>query len=135
MYHQLLYISTATRQMLRVDVESILFTARRTNNANSITGLLISSPRHFMQVLEGDEASVQQTYQRICADPRHHAHVILRQADVEARQFGQWSMASQILTEGSFGEMSDQVRAAVADCDVITSGYLLGFAEQRSAAV
>jgi hypothetical protein len=134
MYHQLLYISTATRQMLRVDVESILFTARRTNTANGITGLLISSPQHFMQVLEGDEASVHETYERICTDPRHHAHVILREADVEARQFGQWSMASQILTEGSFGEMSDQVRAAVVDCDVITSGYLLGFAEQRSAA-
>jgi hypothetical protein len=134
MYNQLLYISTASRQMLRIDVESILFTARRHNRINGVTGLLISSPRHFMQVLEGDEDMVRQSYERICVDPRHHAHVILRESRVEERQFAEWSMASQILSDGSFADMSDQVRAAVIDCDVITSGYLLGFAEQRSAA-
>ncbi len=134
MYHQLLYISSASRQMLRIDVEQILFTARRRNQAGGITGLLISSPRHFMQLLEGDEAAVRETYDRICADPRHHAHVILREAQVEERQFAEWSMASHILSDGSFAEMSDQVRAAVADCDVITRGYLLGFAERPNAA-
>jgi hypothetical protein len=71
MYFQLLYISTASRQMLRIDVEQILFTARRMNKANGITGLLISSPARFMQVLEGEEAAVRATYNRICADPRH----------------------------------------------------------------
>jgi hypothetical protein len=134
MYFQLLYISTATRQMLRIDVESILFTARRVNRNSEITGLLISSPNRFMQVLEGEETAVRETYERICADPRHHAHVVLRETQVEERQFGEWQMASQILSEGSLNLMSDQVRAAVADCDVITTGYLLGFAEQRVAA-
>jgi hypothetical protein len=134
MYFQLLYISSASRQMLRIDVEQILFTARRMNKANGITGLLISSPARFMQVLEGDEAAVRATYDRICADPRHRAHVVLREAEVAERQFSEWSMASNILTDGTLGPMVDQVRGAIADCDVITTAYLLGFAEQKAAA-
>lgn len=134
MYLQLLYISTATRQMLRIDVEQILFTARRFNAGKEVTGLLISSPARFMQLLEGEEDVVREVYDRICADPRHHAHVILREAEVEERQFSDWTMASQFLPDAAFGSMSDQVRAAVADADVITTAYLLGFAEQRQAA-
>jgi hypothetical protein len=134
MYYQLLYISTATSKILRIDVESILFTARRMNSKNGITGLLISSPLRFMQVLEGDEEAVTETYARICNDPRHRAHVILRESYVEERQFGDWQMASHILTDGSLVRLSDQVRAAIADCDIITEGYLLGFAEQAIAA-
>jgi hypothetical protein len=134
MYFQLLYISSASRQMLRIDVEQILFTARRFNAKNGVTGLLISSPARFMQVLEGEEAAVRETYERICADPRHRAHVILRETEVEERQFSDWSMASNILADGTLGDMVDQVREAIADCDVITTAYLLGFAEQRAAA-
>lgn len=134
MYHQLLYISTASRHMSPSDVESILSTARRLNETNAIRGLLISSSRHFMQVLEGEEAMVRQTYDRICADPRHHAHVILRETEVEQPQFGEWSMASEILADGSFDDMCDQVRAAAGGCDVITRGYLMGFAARRGAA-
>jgi hypothetical protein len=134
MYRQLLYISTATRPMLRIDVEQILFSARRFNENKAVTGLLISSPARFMQVLEGDEGAVRLAYDRICADPRHRAHVVLRETDVEERQFSDWTMASQYLPDAAFGSMADQVRAAVADADVITTAYLLGFADQRQAA-
>jgi hypothetical protein len=134
MYFQLLYISTATRQMLRIDVEQILFTAQRFNAGKDVTGLLISSPARFMQVLEGKEDAVRNVYDRVCADPRHHAHVILREIEVEERQFGDWTMASQFLPNAAFSSMADQVRSAVADADVITAAYLLGFAEQRQAA-
>jgi hypothetical protein len=96
---QLLYISSATRPMLGIDVESILFTARRFNRNSQITGMLISSPSHFMQILEGEEAVVRQTYDRICDDPRHRAHVILREIEVADRQFGEWTMASHIVRD------------------------------------
>jgi Sensors of blue-light using FAD len=134
MYLQLLYISSASRPMLRIDVEQILFTARRTNARNQITGLLVASPARFMQVLEGEAEAVRATYARICADPRNRAHVILRETEVAERQFGDWTMASQFLPDGPFGTMADQVRSAVAHCDVITTAYLLGFTEQRAAA-
>jgi hypothetical protein len=60
--------------------------------------------------------------------------VVLREAEVAERQFSDWSMASNILTDGALGSIVDQVRGAIADCDVITTAYLLGFAEQKAAA-
>jgi hypothetical protein len=134
MIHQLLYISSATRPMLRIDIESILFTARKFNACNEITGMLIASPTRFMQILEGDVNNVRRTYERICRDDRHHASVILREIEVSTRQFGEWSMTSRFLTTGEHSDMTDQVRDTVSDCDVITSSYLFGFAQQQLAA-
>jgi hypothetical protein len=134
MFVQLLYISSTTRPMLRIDVETILFTARRFNQKLDITGLLLSSPSHFMQIMEGEEESVRSAYERICKDPRHHAHVILRETHIEERQFGDWTMASHILRDNELAGAIDNVRAAVADCDVITASYLLGFSERAKAA-
>jgi Sensors of blue-light using FAD len=134
MYYQLLYISTATRPMLRIDVESILFTARRFNQLNGLSGLLISSPAHFMQVLEGDEAMVRETYDRICQDPRHHAHVILREIEVEERQFADWTMASHIVQDNEIEGAIGSIEAAIAACNVVTKSYLLGFFDRAMAA-
>jgi hypothetical protein len=134
MVFQLLYISTASRPMLRIDVEQILFTARRYNDKSGVTGMLISSPSHFMQVLEGDEAVVRQVYERICEDPRHRAHVILRETDVAERQFGEWTMASHIVREGELTGAIGDLSTVITDCDVITKSYLLGFYDRAMAA-
>jgi hypothetical protein len=131
---QLLYISSASRPMLRIDVEQILFTARRYNDKSGVTGMLISSPSHFMQVLEGEEAVVRHTYERICEDPRHRAHVILRETEVAERQFGEWTMASHIVRDGELADALHDIGPAIADCDVITKSYLLGFYDRAMAA-
>jgi Sensors of blue-light using FAD len=134
MIHQLLYISSATRPMLRIDIESILFTARKLNLRNEITGMLIASQSRFMQILEGEENTVRETYDRICRDNRHHASVILREIEVSQRQFDEWSMTSRFITTAEHGDLADQVRNTVSACDVITSSYLLGFTQQQLAA-
>jgi Sensors of blue-light using FAD len=129
-----LYISSATRPMLGIDVESILFTARRFNRNSQITGMLISSPSHFMQILEGEEAVVRQTYDRICDDPRHRAHVILREIEVADRQFGEWTMASHIVRDSELAGAINDISPGIAGCDVITKSYLLGFYHRAIAA-
>jgi hypothetical protein len=134
MINQLLYISTVTRPMLRIDIETILFTARRLNKLNDITGMLISSPNRFMQILEGDEAMVRETYDRICLDDRHYATVILRENQIAERQFSEWTMASHFLPDMQFANMADQVQDAVGHCDIITMSYLMGFAQEQLAA-
>jgi hypothetical protein len=134
MIYQLLYISTVTRPMLRIDIETILFTSRRLNKVNEITGMLISSPNRFMQLLEGDEAVVRGTYERIAKDDRHYASVILRETHIAERQFADWTMASHFLPDMYFGTMADQVQEAVGHCDVITMSYLMGFAQEQLAA-
>lgn len=75
-----------------MDVEDILQKSRHNNAVDGITGLLWHGDGRFLQVLEGPEASVSETYRRIAADPRHHDLMVWSDRTVETRQFGYWSM-------------------------------------------
>jgi hypothetical protein len=92
---QLGYVSTAVEQMLREDLLAILEVSRRTNRDNGVTGLLLFDGKDFLQVLEGDEASVRETYGRIAQDERHRDLNVLFEEQVDSAQFGQWSMGFQ----------------------------------------
>ena len=89
---QILYISTVSPHEA-VNLPSILTVARRNNDANGITGLLMFNGKRFLQVLEGPVDAVEQTFERIRSDPRHRAQVVLTRRIVEQREFGGWSMA------------------------------------------
>jgi len=88
---QLVYISTATP---RIDPNpaDILATSRRNNARDGVSGLLWFDGKRFLQALEGEEAVVARTFERIGADPRHRALVILSDRQVETREFGAWAM-------------------------------------------
>jgi len=51
---QLLYISDAKAPMSPVDLDSLMANSKRKNIANDLTGLLLYSAGHFIQLLEGD---------------------------------------------------------------------------------
>ena len=74
------------------EIEGILAASRRNNARAGVTGALIFNRSTFGQVLEGPEAAVEETYERIEADPRHHDVEVLDLRSVEARAFGDWSM-------------------------------------------
>ena len=90
---QLVYISTAPRDL---DVAEILRTSRRNNGRDGITGLLYHDGRRFLQALEGDQARVEATFERISLDPRHRAVVVLSRRLIEDREFGPWEMAERV---------------------------------------
>lgn len=92
---QLGYVSTAAGQMLREDLLAILSVARRINQENGVTGLLLFDGKDFLQVLEGDEDAVRETYRRITQDERHRDLNVLFEEQVDAPQFQQWSMGFQ----------------------------------------
>ena len=50
-------------------------------------------------MLEGEEAAVTELYQRILRDPRHSGSRVLWQLPIEARTFGDWSMAFRPLSD------------------------------------
>jgi hypothetical protein len=100
--HQIIYISTARSGIMVADVEAILATSRINNRRDAITGLLISDGTRFLQALEGDAGKVEAAFQRIKADPRHRATVLLSSKSVVERQFGMWEMAF-----GGFGTVRD----------------------------
>lgn len=54
--------------------------------------MLLYLNRSFMQVLEGEEAAVDETYARLQKDPRHTGVMLIDRSPIEARSFGQWGM-------------------------------------------
>lgn len=97
---QILYVSSKAPQQ-EVSVGNILMVSRRNNDAAGVTGLLYTDGVRFLQVLEGDRATVTTTFERIKADPRHHAVVVLSDREVSDREFGKWAMAHRLATDSA----------------------------------
>lgn len=111
---QLGYVSTARGAMRRADLLAILTAARRINDENGVTGLLLFENGHFLQVLEGTEEAVRETFARICEDGRHGDVKVLFKGETAQAEFGEWSMGFQALDgcdwmefPGSDGEPGD----------------------------
>lgn len=74
------------------EVDKILATARRRNPEANVTGAMLFNEDWFVQLLEGEEADVRATFDRIAADPRHEDVHLLVDGKVPGRQFPDWSM-------------------------------------------
>ncbi|RZK36438.1 MAG: BLUF domain-containing protein [Hymenobacter sp.] len=96
--HHIIYISRATRQLSSIELIALLVQARRKNEAIGITGAMVYSEGQFMQVLEGDEATVTALYKCILADARHQAILKLADKPIAERQFLNWTMAFREIT-------------------------------------
>ena len=133
---QLIYISTARGPITPELCEDILAVSRRNNRVWDISGLLVAGRRRFLQALEGPDAEVRATYDRIAADPRHFACVLLAERQVDQRQFGDWAMAYTPSDEGGAGDdLQATVAALVAPIeDANLRAQFLGFAAIQSAA-
>lgn len=92
---QLIYSSTIRIDVGRRDKEfaSILEASARRNSAAGITGCLGHSTDWFLQVLEGEQDDVLQTFLRIEQDKRQSEVKILVNRDIRGRSFPDWSMA------------------------------------------
>lgn len=89
---RLKYVSRYARDLSDADLETLTLEAAEKNAGLDITGILISSGRLFIQVLEGPAAAVDGIFARIKEDPRHRDVLVL---DVEEggdeRLFPDWS--------------------------------------------
>ncbi len=74
------------------DLASLLRRARARNDRSQITGMLLYKGGHFMQVLEGEEASVMKVFADIQKDWRHKSVDILRSGYIQHRNFLDWTM-------------------------------------------
>lgn len=94
---QIVYVSSAVREMSETELADMLLSARLRNAASGITGMLVYAGGNFMQVLEGPPLEVRRTLTRIRRDPRHKGLMILLENNVPERYFPQWSMAFECL--------------------------------------
>jgi hypothetical protein len=74
------------------EIAAILASAHKHNSVNNVTGMLVSDGKRFLQILEGDEASVIGTYLRIANDSRHRLVESLGFIPIEKRHFSAWKM-------------------------------------------
>lgn len=121
MIYRLLYISTASKQMSASELGDILDTARQRNQVMGLSGLLVFTGEHFMQLLEGERHAVETVFASICLDNRHNGVVKLVAEPAQARACPDWAMAlqtpqgAQITPEQAFVANDDAIREALPD--------------------
>lgn len=86
------YVSTETRHFDAEDLVSLLNQARALNASRDLTGILLYREGSFFQVLEGDQATVHNTFRSIEGDDRHHEIEVLFSGPTEEREFRDWRM-------------------------------------------
>lgn len=96
---QLVYVSRATRELSTEDLTQLLSKIRPNNQSNSITGMLLFDGGAFMQVIEGDSASISHLFSRIQLDSRHENIVHILEKPIVKRQFPDWSMGFRDITD------------------------------------
>lgn len=91
--YYLIYTSVPARPMSDSELEELLRISREANSRYEITGMLISLPESFTQLIEDPKAHIEQLYQNIQKDQRHFRVTILREGSIDHRFFPDWTMA------------------------------------------
>src|SRR5690349_18013574 len=113
----LTYTSRAKLDLSADDLHDIHRTARELNSIDGITGLLVFNGTHFLQIVEGAEAAIDDLVARLRRDPRHSGLEVRDERRVEARSFPDWSM-ELVRVNASYFEaresIEDRIPASIA---------------------
>ncbi len=98
MLHQIIYHSRYRSGSggISAQLRDIIAVSQRNNGRNRVTGFLIFDKTHFIQVLEGEEADVEATFERLSQDSRHESITVIERRAVDNRQFTDWSMGGSV---------------------------------------
>ena len=96
---RLLYISRAAGAITSTVTGSILESARVHNRVAGITGILCQGQGLYIQILEGERASVNRLYATLIKDKRHQDVELVSIEEIQTRRFPEWSMAHVIISE------------------------------------
>ncbi|MEE4252223.1 MAG: BLUF domain-containing protein [Alcanivoracaceae bacterium] len=91
--YQIVYVSTATKEYDKDELERILAVSRKNNSADGVTGMLCYHGGTFFQMLEGERDKVESVMARVAKDKRHYGVMVLLEQEVESRDLPDWSMA------------------------------------------
>jgi hypothetical protein len=96
-----MYHSHASEEFSTDDLLKLLIEARIHNQSQQISGLLLHSKKEFLQVLEGEPDVVESLYEKICNDPRHERVTLFQRKQIPHKEFTQWAMGFENLSEVS----------------------------------
>ena len=90
--YQIVYISAQTVEFDDAALRELLAVARKNNHAAGISGMLLYHDGSFIQVLEGDQDTVERLFDKIDLDKRHTNTTVIFRGHAEERTFDEWAM-------------------------------------------
>ncbi|MDX1572409.1 MAG: BLUF domain-containing protein [Methylophaga sp.] len=99
---QIAYLSSASTLMSDDDQQEILDVSRKNNDANGITGILLSSHEKYLQLIEGETETVTALFEKIKQDPRHKHIEVLQFQHIKERAFPKWTMGYKKVSDTDF---------------------------------
>jgi hypothetical protein len=100
------YVSREAPGLTSDKLLALVSQCHRNNPDKGLTGMLLHGNGTFLQVLEGDDHVVDTLIGAIVADPRHIDMKIVRREPVTRRQFADWSMGFERVTDESLKGVS-----------------------------
>ncbi|WP_395942897.1 BLUF domain-containing protein [Brevundimonas sp.] len=129
----ILYVSESVRpDPTLLTLAEILAASDRNNRRDGLTGALLVSSGHYLQVLEGAAQDLDRTLHRLEADPRHRALRILSRHPIRIRRFGDWAMVAARISPDQEAQMNEVIRAAPGDPDKAAQAMLDLVRSQRA---
>ncbi|MFI7589563.1 BLUF domain-containing protein [Spongisporangium articulatum] len=115
--YSLVYVSRAVTALNDVELELLLGTSRASNASEGLTGLLLHVVGYgpdgegaFVQLLEGGQAAVQSTFDRILVDELHHGITVVTEGPAPTRRFASWAMRLEEISAQDFSGPDDAER-------------------------
>ena len=127
--YRLIYKSRANQRIDWEFVSELVTGSEDSNEDSGISGVLLATETHFLQVLEGGFDEINDLFMRIVRDPRHDEIRLIAFDCVESRLFGGWAMHGvgifnfnqELIADlkDQYGEEEGSVRLPVEDWKVL----------------
>ena len=101
----LVYTSIASQKISDDYLKYLLEKIRKKNSARQVTGMLLYLDPFFMQVLEGEEIVVNDLFNLIKKDSKHHKVSLIYKKQIEKRYFPDWTMGFSKITHENISTM------------------------------
>lgn len=111
-WHRLIYVSRRTDRCGDDEVHRIVTQSKTNNRGNGLCGALLVSPTTFVQILEGDRDAIEETFERIGLDSRHHSTLVLGFERIAKPVFDDWSMTLESVTDDALAGLAIGQEAA-----------------------
>ena len=99
---RLTYISKVNAVLSEEEILEIGHQSSTNNRKIDVTGVLISAGNYFFQILEGDQAIVDELLDKISRDSRHRDITVLAaEYECEDRVFSDWDMKTVAISEST----------------------------------
>jgi hypothetical protein len=120
---QVSYVSRLSQPMSSEQLLALLMQCRDNNATQGVTGMLLYGNGTFLQVIEGDAPVIDGLVEKIWADPRHAEKKLLHRREISRREYADWSMAFERISDEAFWDVEGLKRFGVQDFNY---EYLVG---------